>query len=413
MKGILFILIAWLLTLLTCLEGSGVRTWTSADGREIRGSIAGKVGGQSVRLLMTDGRIFTIPLSRLSFKDQKYVEQWEPGLLRTPTIEEAVYTIRNVGSAGTGFLMQMDGLSYLVTNQHVIQGARREDLEVVNSKLDQLPLGPLEVVPELDLARILVPRDSGLLAHPNPRIRERISAYGNSAGADVVTSNPGSILGLGATQVEVDAEIVPGNSGGPIATEDGKVVGVASYLMRTQSQRVDWTNQDTRYSETRRFGLRVYAEFPWQEVDWALYAESGKELDSLLRDFSGWFAVAVPAVSRPLDPIELPDAASSYVRDFVDVQIDNAARLEIRLNDRVSPNDLSRINRFERRKIKDIYVKEGESMERVLSRFNQTERRYWNGFYQAQVDRVEAELEEWMQFVTWSSENRDLFRFFD
>ena len=64
-----------------------------------------------------------------------------------------------------------------------------------------------------------------------PKIGEIIVAIGNSLGAGSLSGEPGHILSVQEDMWEVDAEIIPGNSGGPvISLESGDVVGIVTHL---------------------------------------------------------------------------------------------------------------------------------------------------------------------------------------
>jgi S1-C subfamily serine protease len=140
------------------------------------------------------------------------------------------------GGAGSGFVY---GDGYVVTNQHVVGDTAYVELrfadgewrtgEVVGSD----PYTDLAVVGVDDL-----PADAVALpvADANPDPGERVAAIGNPMGLDgTITvgyvsgtnrSNPtGSGFSLPET-IQTDAAVNPGNSGGPLLTLDGTVVGV-------------------------------------------------------------------------------------------------------------------------------------------------------------------------------------------
>ncbi|PQO37363.1 hypothetical protein DTL21_05305 [Bremerella cremea] len=57
---------------------NGMRTWTDSDGRTMTARLLKRVG-ELIRVETEDGRGFTLPMSRLSEADQKFVEQTFPG----------------------------------------------------------------------------------------------------------------------------------------------------------------------------------------------------------------------------------------------------------------------------------------------------------------------------------------------
>ncbi|MFC7026470.1 S1C family serine protease [Halomicroarcula sp. GCM10025324] len=168
----------------------------------------------------------------------------------TPTISElyeqaipsvvSVYVTtepgRRRGGAGSGFVVE-DG--YIVTNQHVVG-----DTDYVELRFHDGQWRTGEVVgddPYTDLAVVAVedlPEDAVALpiAEANPEPGERVAAIGNPMGLDgtitvgyVSGTNRSSPTGTGFTipeTVQTDAAVNPGNSGGPLLSLDGTVVGV-------------------------------------------------------------------------------------------------------------------------------------------------------------------------------------------
>jgi S1-C subfamily serine protease len=144
---------------------------------------------------------------------------------------------RRRGGAGSGFVYDEEG--YLVTNQHVVGDTAHVELRFSDG---QWRTG--EVVgtdPYTDLAVVYVddlPTDAAALpiADENPDPGERVAAIGNPMGLDgtitvgyVSGTNRSSPTGSGFAipeTIQTDAAVNPGNSGGPLLTLDGTVVGV-------------------------------------------------------------------------------------------------------------------------------------------------------------------------------------------
>ena len=137
-----------------------------------------------------------------------------------------------VGS-GTGFAITK--LGHLVTNHHVIDGCQeikvRSDGEVLMAKI--LAFDPIN-----DLAVLRAefePKKSLSISKENPRLLEDIYVAGFPFGDNVSTSIKvtkgivSSLTGLGNnfSNIQIDAALQPGNSGGPIVNENGIVVAVA------------------------------------------------------------------------------------------------------------------------------------------------------------------------------------------
>lgn len=188
-------------------------------------------------------------------------------------IDDALVFVETGVGRGSAFVAEMGGQWYIFSNQHNFLGANKLDLRAMHGGL--LKFNSFEYCKNRDLVRFeLEPgQEEGLLAlkfaETTPGIGEGISIYGNSAGGNVATELKGKILGVGPRDVEVDADIVPGNSGSPILDEKGEVVGVATYI----SFAPDFKNDDlrkesfkgTRFGKARRYGVRVPNE-GWAEV---------------------------------------------------------------------------------------------------------------------------------------------------
>jgi hypothetical protein len=81
-------------------------------------------------------------------------------------------------------------------------------------------------------------------------------------------------VGVGATRIEIDAEIEPGNSGSPIVhVPTEKVIGVATYI----------TTYDliSGKKKERRFGYRLDTVKQWEVVDWARFYSEADKLENV------------------------------------------------------------------------------------------------------------------------------------
>ena len=143
---------------------------------------------------------------------------------------------------GAGFLTGEGG--YVVTNAHVVQGARRVTIRFGRSarrvparivgRDDATDLAVLRVKP----AAVEDERPLRLAAAGSVRVGEPVLAVGtpyrlqSSASAGIVSATRREIRGLTgftiADAVQTDAAINPGNSGGPLMDAEGAVVGVNS-----------------------------------------------------------------------------------------------------------------------------------------------------------------------------------------
>jgi serine protease Do len=142
-------------------------------------------------------------------------------------------------SLGSGFIIDEQG--YIVTNNHVVEGAdkikvilkdhKEFDAEVVgrdpNTDLALIRVNPDNHLPKVELG------DSDIL-----KVGEWVIAIGNPFGLDhTVTSGiisaKGRVIGSGPYDdfLQTDASINPGNSGGPLINMKGKVVGINTAII--------------------------------------------------------------------------------------------------------------------------------------------------------------------------------------
>ena len=146
---------------------------------------------------------------------------------------------RPVEARGSGFIINPNGT--IVTNNHVIKDAKR-----ITVTLDDGQTLPAKVVgadPRTDIAVLKIDAN-----HSLPYVElgdsskvepgEWVIAIGNPFGlSETVTAGIVSALGrnIGAGPydqfIQVDAPINEGNSGGPLLTQDGKVVGMNSAIL--------------------------------------------------------------------------------------------------------------------------------------------------------------------------------------
>ncbi len=146
---------------------------------------------------------------------------------------------RPVEARGSGFIISADGI--IVTNNHVVKGAKT--LSVTLDDGTVLPAKVIGTDPRTDIAVLKV--NAG---HPLPFIQlgnsrnvkpgEWVVAMGNPFGlSSTVTAGIVSAvsrdIGAGPYDqfIQVDAPINQGNSGGPLFTQDGKVIGMNTAIL--------------------------------------------------------------------------------------------------------------------------------------------------------------------------------------
>jgi S1-C subfamily serine protease len=154
------------------------------------------------------------------------------------------FFLNPVPKEGTGSGAIIDRLGHVLTNYHVIDGARRlevtladgskwparavgadpsNDLAVI--KIDT-PAERLAIIPLGDSSRLVVGQK--VLVIGNPFGFERTLTVGivSSLGRSIRADNGRLIRGI----IQTDAAINPGNSGGPLLNSSGEVIGVSTAI---------------------------------------------------------------------------------------------------------------------------------------------------------------------------------------
>ena len=144
--------------------------------------------------------------------------------------------------AGSGMIVSADG--YVLTNKHVIDGARQVQVVLQDgttyNNTRVVMSDPLNDIAFLKINGVKDLKPVELGDSTTVKIGQRVIAIGNSLGQYQNTVTSGIISGTGrpvaaqgATRVETltdllqtDAAINPGNSGGPLLNTAGQVVGV-------------------------------------------------------------------------------------------------------------------------------------------------------------------------------------------
>jgi serine protease Do len=151
-------------------------------------------------------------------------------------------------STGSGVVVAEDG--YIITNAHVVRGARLIQVRLPSPRRDQVAARLLEAKlvgmdREIDIAVLRIEK-TGLHHLPlgdSERLRqgELVMAFGNPLGLEgsvsmgIVSStgrqlHPDDLMAY----IQTDAPINPGNSGGPLIDSHGRVVGINTFIL-TQS----------------------------------------------------------------------------------------------------------------------------------------------------------------------------------
>jgi serine protease Do len=141
--------------------------------------------------------------------------------------------------AGSGFIISEDG--YIVTNNHVVEGATEVTVTLANKK--EYTAKVIGRDPKTDVAVVKIePKEPLTVASLGDsdqlRVGEWVVAVGNPFGlSNTVTkgivSAKNRVIGAGPYDdfIQTDAPINPGNSGGPLFNLKGEVVGINTAIV--------------------------------------------------------------------------------------------------------------------------------------------------------------------------------------
>jgi serine protease Do len=147
---------------------------------------------------------------------------------------------------GSGIVISLDG--YVVTNNHVVEGANRFEVILVDGRV--LPAALIGTEPYADLAVMRVEGELPAAAEWGNsdllRPGESVIAIGSPLGDFTNTVTAGVVSALERTielqedffmegLIQTDAAINQGNSGGPLINLSGQVIGINTLIVRGNS----------------------------------------------------------------------------------------------------------------------------------------------------------------------------------
>jgi serine protease Do len=147
---------------------------------------------------------------------------------------KSVVTLRTDKSQGTGFIITNDG--YLVTNYHVMEGAKYADALTVDQDSKSLTL--IGYNSGMDIALLKINGNYDYLRFDDSddiRIGEKVIAIGNPLGLSfsvtegIVSAINRNVRGSSGGYIQTDAALNSGNSGGPLINTNGRVIGINNF----------------------------------------------------------------------------------------------------------------------------------------------------------------------------------------
>ena len=148
---------------------------------------------------------------------------------------------RKSSALGSGFVISSDG--YIITNNHVIDGADEILIEFFPGGGEGVPAVIVGTDPKVDIAVLKVDmKDLPFVSFGDSnaagaRVGDWVMAVGNPLGqgfsvsAGIVSARNRALSGFYDDYIQTDAAINRGNSGGPLFNTDGEVIGVNTAIL--------------------------------------------------------------------------------------------------------------------------------------------------------------------------------------
>lgn len=171
-----------------------------------------------------------------------------------PTVVAIGVTTNQGQGQGSGVVMDASG--YVLTNNHVVEGAKNDTVTVTlnDGSLHQAKIVGLDAATDLAVIKLIDP-PADLVAAPfadsnEVEVGQAVMAMGNPLGLSqtattgivsaidrpVSTARTGDGTLVVTNAIQIDAAVNPGNSGGPLFNANGEVIGITSSIATTSRQ---------------------------------------------------------------------------------------------------------------------------------------------------------------------------------
>ncbi|MCX4983271.1 S1C family serine protease [Streptomyces sp. NBC_00572] len=228
------------------------RTGLAVVGALVLALVTGVIGGGIGAYVERNGGITTVELPQADGGDTDRAPDSVAGIAAAALPGVVTLHVKGGGSSGTGTGFVLDTKGHILTNNHVVDGARSsEDISVTFSSGETARAKVVGKDTGYDLAVVQVIGVSGLKALPlgnsdNVRVGDPVVAIGapfdlsNTVTSGIISAKERPITAGGekgdgsdisyVDALQTDAPINPGNSGGPLLDSKGRVIGINSAI---------------------------------------------------------------------------------------------------------------------------------------------------------------------------------------
>jgi S1-C subfamily serine protease len=250
----------------------------------------------------------------------------------TPEQMAGIIFIEGDKGTATGFITKIRGVSFVVTNLHVL--GENKKITLTNLRGEVIPVLGIYGAVGVDVAILKIAKGESALRLAEDmmtavKIGDKVVVVGNRQGGGVATQVAGQILGVGPSRVEVSANFEPGNSGSPIFSSSANaVIGVATYA-QTRNVTVEdgpgyapgRAGGASPLVEKRWFGYRLDGITKWEAIDLVKWHAQGERIDKFRETSEALVAVIrgrfrdIPTESRIWAVVEDFDVRRRRVGD--------------------------------------------------------------------------------------------------
>lgn len=145
---------------------------------------------------------------------------------------------RQSQALGSGFVISADG--FIVTNNHVIEGADQIEVEFFSGERLRATLIGTDPATDIAVLKVDAPQELAFVPFGDSetaRVGDWVLAVGNPLGqgfsvsAGIISARGRALQGNYDDYIQTDAAINRGNSGGPLFNLDGEVIGVNTAIL--------------------------------------------------------------------------------------------------------------------------------------------------------------------------------------